>query len=462
MKLDVNNMRFISKDEWRILTAVEMGMRNHEYVSPQLIESISNLRRTGSYQLLQNLLRNKLVSRESKVYEGYKLSYLGYDFLALRALNKRGVISSVGTRIGVGKESDIHIAADENGRLVCLKLHRLGRVSFRNVKNTRDYLRNRKTSSWLYLSRLAALKEFSCLKALYENGFDSGEIKVPEPIDWNRHAIVMELIDAVPLNSIKHLDDPYGALERLMKMIIRLADCGLIHGDFNEFNLLIDTNENITLIDFPQIVNTDHINAEMYFKRDVNCIIELFRKRFGIQVTDYPKFEDINVFNSESVHSSNRIINIGQIDKDMNRLDYLNTIICQYNEQEDPKELELDESESSSTLEEEEEEDHDNNNSEEDDDNNEEEDDHDDDEEEDNDNNEEEEEDEFKARAINERINNLWLPRRKRTQRDHERIRRSLVSQYEKHHSSRGNSGSKKSREYRKTKAMIESIKNDY
>ncbi|OII73917.1 kinase domain-containing protein [Cryptosporidium ubiquitum] len=474
MKLDVSNMRFISKDEWRILTAVEMGMRNHEYVSPQLIESISNLRRTGSYQLLQNLLRNKLVSRESKIYEGYKLSYLGYDFLALRALNKRGIISSVGARIGVGKESDIHIAANEKGRLVCLKLHRLGRISFRNVKNTRDYLRNRKASSWLYLSRLAALKEYSCLKALYENGFNEGEIKVPEPIDWNRHAIVMELIDAVPLNSVKQLEDPYGALERLMKMIIRLADCGLIHGDFNEFNLLIDSKENITLIDFPQIVNTDHINAEMYFKRDVNCVIELFRKRFGIQVTEYPKFEDVIVFNSDNVHSSNRIINISKIDRDMNRLDYLNTIISQKAEQDNSEGQEL--QEDGSTQEEEEQEDEEQEEEEE-----EEEESHDDDDDEDdhdhdhdNDDNyddddyntdddgEKQEYDEFKARMINERMNNLWLPKKKKTQLNQDKIRRYLVSQYDKHHNSKGNSGSKKSREYRKTKAMIDSIKNDY
>ncbi|KAH8582791.1 RIO-like kinase domain N-terminal region conserved [Cryptosporidium sp. chipmunk genotype I] len=471
MKLDVSNMRFISKDEWRILTAVEMGMRNHEYVSPQLIESISNLRRTGSYQLLQNLLRNKLVSRESKIYEGYKLSYLGYDFLALRALNKRGIISSVGARIGVGKESDIHIAADEKGRLICLKLHRLGRVSFRNVKNTRDYLRNRKTSSWLYLSRLAALKEYSCLKALYENGFNEGEIKVPEPIDWNRHAIVMELIDAVPLNSIRHLEDPYGALERLMKMIIRLADCGLIHGDFNEFNLLIDSKENITLIDFPQIVNTDHINAEMYFNRDVNCIIELFRKRFGIQVTEYPKFEDITVFNSDNVHSSNKIINIGKIDRDMNRLDYLNTIISHKNQQGRSDGIELHgegdifQEEDGSTQEDEE------NYDGEEDDNEDEEDDNEEDDNEEDENEEDDNEeggsdkleyDELKARVINERMNNLWLPRKKKTQLDQDRIRKSFMSQFDKHHNSKGNSGSKKSREYRKTKAMIDSIRNGY
>lgn len=49
---------------------------------------------------------------------------------------------------------------NEEGEVLALKLHRLGRTSFRAVKNKRDYLKNRSSASfsWLYLSRLAALK----------------------------------------------------------------------------------------------------------------------------------------------------------------------------------------------------------------------------------------------------------------------------------------------------------------
>lgn len=50
------------------------------------------------------------------------------------------------------------------GTVQVLKLHRLGRISFRNVKQKRDYLRRRRAHNWLYLSRLAALKEFAFMK----------------------------------------------------------------------------------------------------------------------------------------------------------------------------------------------------------------------------------------------------------------------------------------------------------
>ena len=36
---------------------------------------------------------------------GYRLSYPGYDYLALKALASRDVVYSVGNQIGVGKES---------------------------------------------------------------------------------------------------------------------------------------------------------------------------------------------------------------------------------------------------------------------------------------------------------------------------------------------------------------------
>lgn len=118
----------------------------------------------------------------------------GYDYLALKVLAQRGVVSSFGNQIGVGKESNIYVVADEEGNPVCLKLHRLGRTCFRNIKGKRDYHQHRKSASWLYLSRISATREFAYMKALMDRGFP-----VPKPIDFNRHCVVMELVEGGPL-----------------------------------------------------------------------------------------------------------------------------------------------------------------------------------------------------------------------------------------------------------------------
>ena len=39
------------------------------------------------------------------VDDGFRLTYLGYDFLAIKTLVNRGIFSAVGRQIGVGKES---------------------------------------------------------------------------------------------------------------------------------------------------------------------------------------------------------------------------------------------------------------------------------------------------------------------------------------------------------------------
>jgi RIO-like serine/threonine protein kinase len=37
--------------------------------------------------------------------DGYRLTYLGYDFLAIKTMVNKGVFVAVGRQIGVGKES---------------------------------------------------------------------------------------------------------------------------------------------------------------------------------------------------------------------------------------------------------------------------------------------------------------------------------------------------------------------
>ena len=65
---------------------------------------------------------------------------------------------------GVGKEADIFVATNEAEEALCVKIHRLGRTSFRRIKQSRDYMMHRKSASWFYLSRLSALKEFAFMK----------------------------------------------------------------------------------------------------------------------------------------------------------------------------------------------------------------------------------------------------------------------------------------------------------
>ena len=161
VNLDAKGLRYMSTDEMRVLTAVEQGMKNHEYVPSSLIEVLAGLKRGGAFKVLRLLAKHKLVQHESVPQESFRLTNKGYDWLALRALSKRGSVEALGIRIGMGKESDIYTCTTAEGEEICIKLHRLGRNCFRTVKNNRDYLKANQSASWLYLSRLSSLKEYA-------------------------------------------------------------------------------------------------------------------------------------------------------------------------------------------------------------------------------------------------------------------------------------------------------------
>ncbi|KAG8054435.1 hypothetical protein GUJ93_ZPchr0001g32077 [Zizania palustris] len=207
MKLDVNALRYLSKDDFRVLTAVEMGMRNHEIVPSELIDRIAGLKHGGTYKVLRNLLKNKLVHHEATKY--------------------------------------IFEVATEDGTVLAMKLHRLGRTSFR--------------------------------AALGEHGFP-----VPTAVDCNRHCVIMSLVQGYPLVQVKELQNPDDVFDTILGLVIRLAEHGLIHCDFNEFNIMIGDDEEVTMIDFPQMVSVSHRNAQMFFDRDIECIYKFFKKRFHL------------------------------------------------------------------------------------------------------------------------------------------------------------------------------------
>lgn len=131
------------------------------------------------------------------------------------------------------------------------------------------------------------------MKALHDEGFE-----VPTPIDQSRHQIVMSLIDGFPMRQLQEHDDPARLYQTLMEFIVRLAQHGLIHCDFNEFNIMIredfdrkDPKSEIVVIDFPQCVSIDHMDARRYFDRDVECIKLFFRKKLGYVSKTWPDFD---------------------------------------------------------------------------------------------------------------------------------------------------------------------------
>ena len=113
------------------------------------------------------------------------------------------------------------------------------------------------------------------------------------PIDFNRHCVVMQLVNGHPLQQITEVDDPAELYDKLMNLLLKFANHGVIHGDFNEFNIMVKDNGEPIIIDFPQMVSTNHPNAKEFFNRDVRCLQDFFRRRFNYESELAPDFLDI-------------------------------------------------------------------------------------------------------------------------------------------------------------------------
>lgn len=71
VKLDVSILRHLSKDDFRVLLAVELGMKNHELVPTKVIESLAQLKRGGFFKCIENLHKHKLIFHDSKICMHY-------------------------------------------------------------------------------------------------------------------------------------------------------------------------------------------------------------------------------------------------------------------------------------------------------------------------------------------------------------------------------------------------------
>jgi RIO kinase 2 len=265
-------MAELEPEDFHLLSGVEQGMRFSEYVAREKLTEFSRLTTEDVDYRLDRCADRGLVERKTIQYEGFKLTFEGYDTLALHTFAERDTIEGVGSPLGVGKESDVYEA--QSYKPVALKYHREGYTNFREVMKEREYTADRDHVSWLYTARKAAEREYDALETLYP------EVSVPQPVDTNRHAIVMEKIDGVELSRTKL--EPEQVLPILDLVLDEMQTAyreGYVHADMSEYNVFV-TNEGVVVFDWPQAVPTDHENAKELLTRDVENIVSYFERKY--------------------------------------------------------------------------------------------------------------------------------------------------------------------------------------
>jgi len=291
-------MAELEAEDFYLLSGIEQGMRFSEWVSRGKIPEFARLTPEDVDYRLDRCETRGLIERRTIQYEGFRLTFEGYDALALHTFAERGDIEGVGAPLGVGKESDVYEA--RSYKPLALKFHREGYTEFREVDRDREYTADHEHVSWQYTARKAAEREYNALETLYP------AVSVPRPIAHNRHAIVMEKAEGVELSKAKlDPDQARGVLELILEEVATSYDEGYVHADLSEYNVFV-SESGVTVFDWPQAVSVDHENARELLDRDVENLVGYFERKYPGRVAADPSDFAATVARGESPSVASR------------------------------------------------------------------------------------------------------------------------------------------------------------
>lgn len=262
----------LNKSDFKILKVFASSLKNRQFLNLATLSQYSNLSQGLVEHHLQRLVKFGLINKSNI---GYTLLVTGLDIYVLKILSNKNIITALGPQVGIGKEAEVYLAHDSLDQDRVLKMFRLGRSSFKQIKRKRNVSSG--INSWLLMNIETAKKEYDVLTYLRDSS-----VSFPNPMYRSFHCIVMEAIYGNRLSDIEKLNDPELVLDKIINSITIAYRKGYINGDLNEYNILVN-DDDIFILDWPQAVRVDTINADIVLTRDVKNILKFFSKKFGLE-----------------------------------------------------------------------------------------------------------------------------------------------------------------------------------
>ncbi|WP_189453181.1 PA4780 family RIO1-like protein kinase [Cognatilysobacter bugurensis] len=202
---------------------------------------------------------------------------------SLQTLIDDGVIDEVLRPLKSGKEAAVYVVRSGDD-VRCAKVYKdmaqrsfKQRVQYQEGRKSRGSREARAVATGSKYGRRQQEAEWKNTEvdALYR--LREAGVRVPEPHGYFHGVLLMELVTDSEGFSAPRLGEVELAAEQarafhatLVRDVVRMLCCGLIHGDLSEYNVLVGPDGPV-IIDFPQVVSAGGNNAaRAMLLRDVN------------------------------------------------------------------------------------------------------------------------------------------------------------------------------------------------
>lgn len=212
--------------------------------------------------------------------EKFKTKHNVFDDFTNRTLFKlisEGHFEGLESPIHIGKEANVFSAKKNDGKVI-VKIYRVNACNFNKMY---DYIKGDPRFVGLKGKKRNII--FHWVQREYKNLMKArgAGLRVPTPIIFKNHILVMEFIGAnneisPMLNKLMPKNPKKFFLEIIIN-IKKLYKNGLVHADLSEFNIL-NSSDRPVFIDFSQGTSIKDTKAEEYLKRDVKNIVNFFKK----------------------------------------------------------------------------------------------------------------------------------------------------------------------------------------
>lgn len=277
----VDTLENLDSSDIQVLKTIEDRLERYEVVPIETLAKDLKIKPKQIGRYTEHLVEYGVLLEKNPGYRGFTLTRKGRDLLALHDLGLKGEITGVGPQLDVGKEGDIYIAyLGEESRI--LKLYRMERKTFKHVEKSRSQpVRQSRGKKWFEASWRSARREFNALKKLWNSG-----VQVPKPVRRSRHVIEMGFFDGVELENAK-LEYPKEVFKNIILEIVKAVEsAGIVHGELSAYNIMVNEEGTICLIDFPQYVSSEDPRASDMLEKDFNRLIFHFSQKYPLSESE--------------------------------------------------------------------------------------------------------------------------------------------------------------------------------